>query len=214
MISLEKLNRSEALRYLGGAKTAPDEKMLALLDDCEEQIISRARPKYLYRELELPNDELVSGKDIARHLEGCTKAVIMCATLGTDTDKLIRVTQISDLARAVVLDSFASVAIEQVCDRAEQEISRLYPGYHMTFRFSPGYGDYPIQMQKYYINELDAQRKIGLSTNESYILVPAKSVTAVIGLSPEPIEPKKRGCAVCNMRATCQYRSRGEHCGF
>ena len=33
MISLEKLNRSEALRYLGGAKTAPDEKMLALLDD-------------------------------------------------------------------------------------------------------------------------------------------------------------------------------------
>lgn len=68
MISLEKLNRSEALRYLGGAKTAPDEKMLALLDDCEEQIISRARPKYLYRELELPNDELVSGKDIARHL--------------------------------------------------------------------------------------------------------------------------------------------------
>ena len=95
MISLEKLNRSEALRYLGGAKTAPDEKMLALLDDCEEQIISRARPKYLYRELELPNDELVSGKDIARHLEGCTKAVIMCATLGTDIDKLIRVTQIS-----------------------------------------------------------------------------------------------------------------------
>ena len=60
MISLEKLNRSEALRYLGGAKTAPNEKMLALLDDCEEQIISRARPKYLYRELELPNDELVS----------------------------------------------------------------------------------------------------------------------------------------------------------
>ncbi len=138
----------------------------------------------------------------------------MCATLGADVDKLIRVTQVSNLARAVVLDSFATVAIEQVCDSAEQEIAEAFPGLYMTFRFSPGYGDYPVSLQKYFLGELDAGRKIGLSANESYILIPAKSVTAVIGLSENPIEKRKRGCAVCNMRAECQYRRRGEHCGF
>ena len=214
MITLQSLNKAEAVRYLGGAGVAPNDAMNALLDDCERELLSVIDAKYLYRVIDLPCGELTQGQDIKKHLAGCQRAAVLCATLGAGVDRLLRVSQIADMSRAVVLNSLAAAAIEQVCDRAEQEISRLYPGYHMTFRFSPGYGDYPIQMQKYYINELDAQRKIGLSTNESYILVPAKSVTAVIGLSPEPIEPKKRGCAVCNMRATCQYRSRGEHCGF
>lgn len=214
MISIKQLSHSEALRYLGGANAEPDEKMLALMDDCEQHIIKRSRPKYLYKAVDLPCENIMVGKDIQNHLKGCKKAVLLCATLGADVDKLIRVTQVSNLARAVVLDSFATVAIEQVCDSAEQEIAEAFPGLYMTFRFSPGYGDYPVSLQKYFLGELDAGRKIGLSANESYILIPAKSVTAVIGLSENPIEKRKRGCAVCNMRAECQYRRRGEHCGF
>lgn len=214
MISVKHLSHSEALRYLGGANAEPDEKMLGLINDCEQQILKCLRPKFLYKAVDLPCERLVKGNDIAKHLEGCKKAVLLCATLGADADKLIRVTQVSNLARAVVLDSFATVAIEQVCDSAEQEIAKAFPGLYMTFRFSPGYGDYPVSLQKYFLGELDAGRKIGLSVNESYILIPSKSVTAVIGLSENPIEKRKRGCAVCNMRGECQYRRRGEHCGF
>ncbi|HCA05459.1 MAG TPA: hypothetical protein DEO32_06150 [Ruminococcaceae bacterium] len=214
MITLENLSRGEALRYLGGANAEPDKKMLSLLDECEEQVIRRASPKYLYTPLDLPCSELEAGNDIKNHLSGCKKAVLMCATLGADIDKLIRVNQITNLARAVVLDSFASVAIEQVCDKAELEIAEKFPGYYLTFRFSPGYGDYPISLQKYFLTKLDARRKIGLSVNESSILIPSKSVTAVIGLSENPVEQKRRGCAVCNLRKTCRYRKRGEHCGF
>lgn len=214
MILLEKLNRREAMRYLGGADVTLTESMNRLMDECEQEILKNAAPKYLYTVIGLPCDEITLGSAVKKHLEGCERAVMMCATLGAEIDRLIRVAQIRDMARAVVLDSFASVAIEQVCGKVDEEIAEIFPDWHMTFRFSPGYGDYPIEMQKLFLQRLDAARKIGLSTNESFLLTPVKSITAIAGLSRSPIERKKRGCAVCNLRKTCQYRENGEHCGF
>lgn len=214
MIKLEKLNRNEAVRYLGGSGVAPNYRMDRLMDECEKEILAKSSPKYLYIEKALPCDELMRGEDIKNHLDGCEKAIVMCATLGAEIDRLIRINQISDMAKAVVLDSFASVAIEQVCGKFDELIAEKYEGYFQTFRFSPGYGDYPIELQKSVLSMLDAPRKIGLATNENSLLTPTKSVTAVMGLSKTPIDRKKRGCAVCNMRDRCKFRRNGEHCGF
>lgn len=214
MIELGNINRREAVRYMGGARVEFNARMTALLDECEQQLLKAAKPAYLYKTIELPCPGITSGRDILRHLEGCQRAVLMCATLGAAVDRIIRVAQVSDMAKAVVLDSLASAAIEQVCSKADELIASENSGMYMTFRFSPGYGDYPIEMQRHFLTELDAPRKIGLSLNESCLLIPTKSVTAVIGLSENPIEKKKRGCAVCSLKNTCQYRRNGEHCGF
>lgn len=214
MMTLEKLNRSEAIRYLGGAGIQMNDQMEVLMDECEKMVLEKAAPKFLYIELDLPCDTIMGGKDIANHLDGCEKAILMCATLGAEIDKLIRISQISDMAKAVVLDSFASVAVEQVCNKVDEIIAEKYDGYYMTFRFSPGYGDYPISLQQDFLRMLDAPRKIGLTTNENFLLMPTKSVTAVMGLSKNPIERKKRGCAICNMRGKCRFRKNGEHCGL
>ena len=214
MITLEKLNRSEAIRYLGGAGIQMNDQMEVLMDECEKMVLEKAAPKFLYIELDLPCDTIMGGRDIANHLDGCEKAILMCATLGTEIDKLIRINQISDMAKAVVLDSFASVAVEQECNKVDEIIAEKYNGYNMTFRFSPGYGDYPISLQQDFLRMLDAPRKIGLTTNDNYLLMPIKSVTAVLGLSKNPIERKKRGCAICNMRGKCRFRKNGEHCGL
>jgi 5-methyltetrahydrofolate--homocysteine methyltransferase len=214
MITLEKLNRQEAVRYLGGAGIQLNYRMDRLMDECEKEVLKAANPKFLYIEKDLPCEEITRGNDIVNHLDGCEKAILMCATLGAEIDKLIRISQISDMAKAVVLDSFSSVAIEQVCSKVDELLAEKYDGMNMTFRFSPGYGDYPIELQKDFLRILDAPRKIGLTTNENYLLMPTKSVTAVLGLSKSPIERKKRGCAICNMRGKCQFRRNGEHCGF
>lgn len=214
MMTLEKLNRSEAIRYLGGAGIQMNDQMEVLMDECEKMVLEKAAPKFLYIELDLPCDTIMGGRDIANHLDGCEKAILMCATLGAEIDKLIRISQISDMAKAVVLDSFASVAVEQVCNKVDEIIAEKYDGYYMTFRFSPGYGDYPISLQQDFLRMLDAPRKIGLTTNENFLLMPTKSVTAVMGLSKNPIERKKRGCAICNMRGECRFRKNGEHCGL
>ena len=214
MIKLEKLNRNEAVRYLGGSGITLNYRMDRLMDECEKEIIAKSSPKYLYVERDLPFEEIMQGEDIKNHLDGCEKAIVMCATLGAEIDKIIRINQISDMAKAVVLYSFASVAIEQVCAKFDELIAEKYEGYFQTFRFSPGYGDYPIELQKSVLSMLDAPRKIGLATNENSLLTPTKSVTAVMGLSKTPIDRKKRGCAVCNMRDRCKFRRNGEHCGF
>lgn len=214
MIKLEKLNRNEAIRYLGGAGIQMNEQMEALMNECEKTVLEKAAPKYRYIELDLPCEKIMGGNDIANHLEGCEKAILMCATLGAEIDRLIRINQISDMAKAVVLDSFSSVAVEQVCNKVDELVAEQYDGWKMTFRFSPGYGDYPLSLQQDFLRMLDAPRKIGLTTNDNFLLMPSKSVTAVMGLSRNPIERKKRGCAICNMRGKCRYRRNGEHCGF
>lgn len=213
MITLENLNRREAVRYLGGSKAQLDSKTEKLFDECESKIIATANPKFLYIEKDLPFDEIMLGNDIKNHLNGCEKAIVMCATIGAEIDRLIRITQISDMASAVVLDSFASVCIEQVCSKVDEIIAQKYSEYNMTFRFSPGYGDYPIDLQNTILTMLDAPRKIGLTVSSNCLLVPTKSVTAVMGLSKNPIERKKRGCAICSMRDRCNFRRNGEHCG-
>ena len=213
MIELEKLNRNEAVRYLGGVGIRLNYRMDVLMDECEKAVLEKASPKYLYVEKNLPCPQIMGGKDIESHLNGCEKAIVMCATVGSEVDKLIRISQISDMARAVVMDSLASVAVEQVCNAFDKIIAEKYSDYNMTFRFSPGYGDYPIELQKIILQMLDAPKKIGLCTNDNFLLTETKSVTAVLGLSKNPIERKKRGCAICNMRETCKFRRKGLHCG-
>ena len=201
MITLDRLNRKEAIRYLGGAGISLNYRMDVLMDECEKEILKTAEPRFLYVERKAPFDDILLGNDIKKHLEGCHTAVMMCATIGSEIDKLIRISQISDMARAVVLDSFASVAVEQVCQKVDEILAEKYSG------------NYPIEMQKEYLRILDAPRKIGLTTGDSCLLVPSKSVTAVLGISDNPIERRKRGCAICSMKGKCRFRRNGEHCG-
>lgn len=214
MITLDHLNYSEAVRYLGDARVKMNDTMEALLKECEEQVLSVAEPKYLYKIIDLPCEELIMGEDIQKHLAGCQQAVLLCATLGVGIDRMLRIEQVKDMSKAVVLDTLASVAIEQVCQKFDAFIAETFPDRYQTFRFSPGYGDYPIEMQKYFLTELNAPKKIGLTTNDNYLLIPTKSVTAVCGLSDTELPKRKRGCATCNLKGSCNYRQRGDHCGF
>lgn len=214
MIQLKALNKQECVRYLGGAKVQMNSDMERLLDVCEQDVINASRPKFLYKEIPVNSEILQQGNHIKSHLTGCSKAIVMCATLGVAVDNLIRKSQLTDMAKAVVIDSFASVAIEQVCNQVDEIIADKYKDKFLTFRYSPGYGDYPIKMQQPILQLLDAQRKIGLCTNENFLLTPTKSVTAVIGVSDNEIEKKKRGCAVCSLKNSCRYRKAGSHCGF
>ncbi len=212
MIVLTEINRAEALRYLGAGKVELNESMEALMNSCERDILKAVSPKYLYKKIPLENSGLLIGNSINEHLKNCGEAVLMCATIGAEVDKLIRSASVTDMAKAVVIDAFASAAAEQVCEKAEKLIKEENPDKYFTWRFSPGYSDYPIELQEKFLNILDAPRKIGLCVNESSLLTPTKSVTAIIGVSDKPLEKKRRGCAGCNLRKTCQYRKSGERC--
>lgn len=56
-----------------------------------------------------------------------------------------------------------------------------------------GYGSFPLEIQKEFLEAVNAHKRIGLCTGENNILIPRKSVTAVAGISEKPISRKRRG---------------------
>lgn len=222
-IALENIDKEEALRYMG-QRSEPGEVLSGLLERCERELLSAAAPVFTYRVFDIRESAegievcgtalVLKGNDIREHLEGCGRAVLMCATLGAAVDALIRKAEITDISAAFAMDALASAAIEQVCRKADEAIRCALPESFFTWRFSPGYGDFPLDTQRDLLNVLNAQRLIGLCLENSNILIPRKSVTAVAGVSDRELPPKKRGCVCCNMAAVCNFRKRGGHCGF
>lgn len=218
MIKLDVISKTETARYMG-IRGVPDEKTAEILDKYEPIVRERLRPAFVYRETVLHIDKdgvhfdgvnaVFTGNDIKKHLAGCERAVLFAATVSAEADKLIRQTSVVGMAEALAVDCLCSSAIEQVCDKAEEEIFSANPVKFRTWRFSAGYGDLPIDLQKELILTLNAHRRIGLTVTNSCLLIPSKSVTAIIGVSDNPIEQGKKGCDVCNMRDTCGFRLNG-----
>ena len=114
----------------------------------------------------------------------------------------------------MILDACGSALVESGCDAAELELSKNFPDYYFTDRFSPGYGDLPLNSQKNICDLLNGARRLGVQVTESYLLNPSKSVTAVIGISDRPQMARIRGCAYCAMRENCKIREGGKRCGI
>lgn len=219
----DSIDRREILRYLGYGQKEADAATLESVEQCLKELEKAVRPASRWAVFDIVHgpdkvglpqcDMELPGQSIASHLEGCSKAVLLAATLSAQADRLIRCTQACDMAKGLIMDCCATAAIEAVCDETEEDIRNHFPGQYFTFRFSPGYGDLPITLQKKFLAVLDAPRKIGLCATDTSLLTPRKSVTAVIGVSNYPIAPQKRGCGTCNLRETCQFRKRGAHCG-
>ena len=64
MITLDRLNRKEAIRYLGGAGISLNYRMDVLMDECEKEILKTAEPRFLYVERKAPFDDILLGNDI------------------------------------------------------------------------------------------------------------------------------------------------------
>ena len=84
--------------------------------------------------------------------------------------------------RALCLQAIGAERIESLCDTFQTEL--CYATFHgrIHARFSPGYGDLPLDFQREIFRTLDCPRRIGLSLSESLLMSPSKSVTALIGI--------------------------------
>ena len=211
----------EALRYLGAAD-APETLRRQVAGEAET-LSAQFRPRHVCKvcELDFQGEEIflcgtavvLKGGTALKMLAQCHRAALLACTLGARFDLALTAVQARDMARAVILDACGSALVEQGCDEAEKELSARFPGRYLTDRFSPGYGDLPLELQRDICAALDTPRRLGLHVTESLLLNPVKSVTAVIGLSDRPQMARIRGCAYCQMRERCTLRKGGKHCG-
>lgn len=212
----------DAMRYLGVGETAP-ESLRRDMAKTAALLAASLQPRFVYRyfDLELESDGfrvagtdlLLRGRTVETMLAQCRRCVLLACTLGAEFDAMLRREQIRDMSRAVMLDACGSAWVESGCDAAEAEVRAALPeGLYLTDRFSPGYGDLPLEHQHAICALLDTERRIGLHVTNSCLLNPMKSVTAIIGIADQPQMARIRGCGFCSMRKTCQLRKGGTHC--
>ncbi len=218
-IRLTESDKPEILRYLEYHNQEMDQSLNRQIEECMEMVNRAANPRCILREFEREDDafpkeiDFLTGEDIRKHLQGCRRIVLFAATLGANVELAIRRAGVKNVANAVIMDSCASTLIEAYCDMIDSDLRKKYADKYLTTRFSPGYGDLPISAQVPFTSLLDTSRKIGLGVSGSNIMIPRKSVTAVIGVSDSEITKKKNGCKGCNVIKACRFLRRGVTCG-
>lgn len=162
--------------------------------DCETQTINANPPCPL------------QGKKIGQHLAGCEKVIALSATVGEDIEEdITRRFSSGEYSSAVLMDAAATAAVEQLADGMEKVISpkMAAQGFLLKWRFSPGYGDWPLTQQPELIRLAKAEQ-IGVKLTTSMMLTPRKSITALIGLyrkqESSTAEYSPKGCAACTQK--------------
>ena len=144
----------------------------------------------------------LEGKDIAAHLQGAREAVLIACTLGSSYEREYQRRVAVSPTEALFFD-----AEEQVtCYAAERACA-------VNRRYSPGYGDFPLTVQKGLLDALDAPRSIGLTATSECLLVPTKSITAVMGVFDGAVSDAVRAsCETCALEGRCAWRKQGRTC--
>ncbi len=128
-------------------------------------------------------DVTLQSRDLGRNLSGCSQVALLAATIGPQVDALIRRHSSLDPVYASILQATGAMFIEELVDLVNSEIKKIAAGQGLKTkpRYSPGYGDVPLQVQKDFFRLLPCTR-IGLTLMDTLIMAPEKSVTAFVGI--------------------------------
>ena len=142
------------------------------------------------------------------YFKGQDMIVLGLCTIGEELEnKVSQLNQKGNLAQAVILDAMGSVATESAADFLNLQICEWCQKRSLgsSQRFSPGYGNWPLEGQKFVFSLLPAER-IKVRLNQSCMMIPRKSVSFAIKIGEEFRSlRKKRICEICNLK-DCPYR--------
>lgn len=201
-------NKNEILRYLNVKETTPE--IQSLISECIDELDGKLTYKVCWH---ISNVKCSSGvvdfgfaraksSDLEKNLINCEKALIFGATVGLEIDRLINKYNYLSPTKALIFQSIGTERIESLCDKFCEDVKL---NCFTKPRFSPGYGNLAIEFQKEIFRVLDLPRRIGLTLNESLIMTPSKSVTAIVGISDFACNEKTTGCLSCNNKE-CEFR--------
>ena len=154
------------------------------VDELVAEVRKALRPAHVWRRVAAVSVPRASST-LLRHLSGCADAFLVCGTLGAGVDALQRRLAVASGADALIVQAIGAAFMERWMDETEDRIgAELAPGERLITRYSPGYGDWPLDAQRELLVILDTPRAIGVSLTDSLLMVPSKSVSAVIGVRP------------------------------
>ncbi len=190
----------EVARYLGYSRfVSPDQDVSDLLEKAAREMQAVMKAQAVFEIFDLTENSMVSAgsttvtlrfadvtlqsRDLGRNLDGCSQVALLAATIGPQVDALIRRHSSLDPVYASILQATGAMYIEELVDLVNSEIKKIAEaqGLKTKPRYSPGYGDVPLQVQKDFFRLLPCTR-IGLTLMDTLIMAPEKSVTAFVGI--------------------------------
>ena len=156
----------------------------------------------------LENDLAVGGGPVVQVMAGATEFIICLCTVGDEIDHAISAYQKEgqkQMVKAIFLDSLASYAVGQVREQLINRIRKTYDDrdVHTTIALSPGESQWSISDQKLLFQLLDA-KSIGMTVNDSMLMIPMKSLSFTIGAGPNELGMESGSrCQFCMAKEKC-----------
>ena len=191
----------EILRY--ASCRDEDENVLSLIYSCIDEVRKKLSYKVCYGEFDVDYFKIKS-EIFTKNLKNCSRVIVFAATIGVEIDRLIAKYGRISPSRALIFQAIGAERIEALCDTFCKELANEKK-MNLSPRFSPGYGDLPLSVQKYIFDVLDCSKHIGLTLNDSLLMSPSKSVTAFVGLSNNKNIEINNKCTLCD-KTDCAYR--------
>ena len=201
-------DKGEILRYSGAKESTPETDKL--IDECIDEIKNKLIYKVCYAifpvsfsdgEVNLSFTKTKSDS-LRKNLAGCKEIALFAATVGLEIDRCIAKYGRISPSKALIFQAIGAERIESLCDVFCNEIKHGY--INTAPRFSPGYGDFPLDVQKDIFRVLEPHRRIGLTLNDSMLMTPSKSVTAIVGIGHNR-KTKEHNCSCCD-KTDCFFR--------
>ncbi len=212
--NLPNYDLKEILRYMGS--NLKDENSISLINQCVLELKDLINPKIVYEIFPINNKgdfidlsfTSTKSESIKKLLVDSNKIVLFASTIGLGIDRLIyKYSNVSPL-KALCFQAIGTERVESLCDEFCKFINDKFK--NTTIRFSPGYQNISLDMQKDIFKALTPEKYIGLTLNDSLIMSPTKSVTAIIGIKKDNSNCDKiclNKCVNCN-NYDCLYRSK------
>jgi hypothetical protein len=156
----------------------------------------------------LEGGTLFSGAKLASYLTGASDAYVFVATIGCGIEKTATERMAAgESLEGYLFDRIGSFAAESLAENIEMKLRKHCEAREesVSMRFSPGYCDWPVEEQRV-MDKLIGFSKAGISLTEGCMMVPRKSISAVLGIGPIHVFPRTGSpCMICNKR-DCSYR--------
>ena len=150
----------------------------------------------------------LDSKELSSYIKGSSHIYAFLATIGKDIEEAATsYMNAGDHLLGYLMDRVGSFAVESMAKNMEDALRNdlARENLSVSMRFSPGYCDWPIEEQFKLAKIIDFG-KAGVRLTESCVMIPRKSITAIVGIGPNKLFSEvKSPCAVCNMKV-CDYR--------
>ncbi len=124
--------------------------------------------------------KVLTGKSVEENLMGSSEISLILATLGSDVDEEItRLHEIGEDLLSFFLDGIASEMVEYFVRSLDSVLREEHRSGGP--RISPGYGDLPLSLNSWIIEELGGYEYGIRYYPETFFMIPRKTISAMVG---------------------------------